>query len=400
MIKPTIPSNEKERLKSLESYDIIDTLPEQVYDDLTKLAAGITESPISLVSLITQDRQWFKSAFGLDARETSRDIAFCAHAINTPEEYFEIADATKDERFHDNPLVTENPNIRFYGGIPLVDEDGIALGTLCVIDNKPKELSTKQVDLLKALSRQVVSQLTLRRRNIEIEKEFQKKDLIYKILSHDLKGPIGSYATFLDLIKEEILTIEDSDVATEVLKLLESMRKSSVQAYELIISLLEWANTPNTILRAENSEVDINNLISEIVELKSQWAEKKDIEVESQTEKNLVQTTDKNMLATIVRNLCSNAIKYTPSGGKILIEAKRSENGKLHIKVIDSGIGMDVEKMKKFLDYDNMKISRGTAQEIGYGIGLKVCRDLSKAIEAELKHHNPPEGGTVAEIIL
>ena len=170
MIKPDFQHNERERQKALEEYEILDTLPERDFDDITQIASVICNTPIALISLIDKDRQWFKSRVGLEAPQTSRDVSFCAHAIHDPEHIFEITDARKDERFHDNPLVTEDPRIVFYAGSPLVSPEGHLLGTLCVIDRVSKKLSEEQKKSLAALSRQVVSQLELRKKNKVLEK--------------------------------------------------------------------------------------------------------------------------------------------------------------------------------------------------------------------------------------
>ena len=161
MTEPRIPRNETQRLRALHAYKILDTLAEQAYDDLTCLAAQICDAPIALISLVDRDRQWFKSRVGLDAEETSRKVSFCAHAIHHPGELLEVEDALEDQRFAGNPLVTGDPHIRFYAGMPIVDAAGLALGTLCVIDRKPRVLKQAQRQALKALSRQVMAQIRL-----------------------------------------------------------------------------------------------------------------------------------------------------------------------------------------------------------------------------------------------
>jgi GAF domain-containing protein len=163
-----IPKNESRRLNILWQYDVLDTVPEEVFDDLTDLAAHICEAPIALISLVDEDRQWFKSKIGMSVSETSRDISFCAHAI-MQDGLFIIPDASKDPRFKNNPLVTGPQKIRFYAGAPLITPDGHALGSLCVLDNKPRQLNSEQQQALRVLAHHVVSQLELRRHARELK---------------------------------------------------------------------------------------------------------------------------------------------------------------------------------------------------------------------------------------
>ena len=165
----TKPANEQARLVALDKYAILDTDPEQAFDDLTQLASFVCKTPIALISLIDEDRQWFKSRVGIKDPETSRDIAFCSTAI-LQSDVFVVPDALADERFRDNPLVVSEPHIRFYAGAPLINEDGYALGTLCVVDRAPRELQPDQKEALKALSRLVLAQMEFRR-NLILLKE-------------------------------------------------------------------------------------------------------------------------------------------------------------------------------------------------------------------------------------
>jgi len=166
-MKAPIPKKEKKRLEVLWQYDILDTVPEQVFDDLTELAATICEAPIALITLVDEDRQWFKSKVGISQNETSRDVSFCGHAI-MEDKLFIVPDAAHDQRFARNPLVLGDPKIRFYAGAPLVTPDGHALGTLCVIDKVPRTLRPEQKRALEILSRHVMTQLELRRRSLEL----------------------------------------------------------------------------------------------------------------------------------------------------------------------------------------------------------------------------------------
>jgi len=168
MQTPKLPKNEIERLIALKQYQILDTTSELLFDDITKLASKICGTPIALITLLDENRQWFKSAIGLDATETPRNISFCGHAI-LGDDIFEISNALDDERFFDNPLVTEQPNIRFYAGMPLITENGYGLGTLCVIDQTARQLSEDQRESLRILGRQVVAQIEHRMSMLKIE---------------------------------------------------------------------------------------------------------------------------------------------------------------------------------------------------------------------------------------
>jgi GAF domain-containing protein len=157
-----IPENDAARLETLRQYQVLDTDSEDVFDDLTKLAAYICDTPTALISLVDVNRQWFKARVGIQARETPRNISFCGHAI-AHKGCFIIEDALFDHRFADNPLVTNEPFVRFYAGIPLVSPEGFAIGTLCVMDRKPRQLDEKQIEALEMLANQVMSQFDLRR---------------------------------------------------------------------------------------------------------------------------------------------------------------------------------------------------------------------------------------------
>jgi GAF domain-containing protein len=164
-----IHDNDAARVAALQKYDILDSEPEKAFDDLALLASYVCKTPIALISLVDEDRQWFKSKVGITLSETRRDIAFCSVAIQQPD-VLVVRDTLQDERFRNNPLVVSDPRIRFYAGAPLITEEGYALGTLCVVDRLPRDLTTEQQEALKALSRQVLAQLEFRR-NLGLLKE-------------------------------------------------------------------------------------------------------------------------------------------------------------------------------------------------------------------------------------
>jgi GAF domain-containing protein len=180
-MKAPIPDNETQRLAALREYRILDTAAEQAYDDITALAAYLCRVPITMISLVDESRQWFKSKLGLNQRETPRDVAFCAHAILQTEPLI-VRDALKDVRFADSALVTRSPHIRFYAGFPLSSPEGFALGTLCAIDRRPRQLSVEQKTAMQALSRQVMALLELRRVSARMAEALEKVKTLHGLL--------------------------------------------------------------------------------------------------------------------------------------------------------------------------------------------------------------------------
>ena len=211
MITPPIPNEESKRLEALHNFNILDTLPEAEYDAITKIASEICQTPISLISLIDEERQWFKSKHGLDVSETHRNLSFCGHAINNPGVPLVVNDAFQDKRFADNPLVTGEPHVVFYAGVPLVTPEGNALGTLCVIDDHPRTISKNQIETLKALANQVNQLLELRKTIRLLEKNQEQLEHAYEnleqfctIVSHDVKMPLKNVEIYTELLNRRL----------------------------------------------------------------------------------------------------------------------------------------------------------------------------------------------------
>jgi adenylate cyclase len=199
-----LPKNEADRLKALQRYNILDTDAEAAFDDLTALASHICGTPIALVSLVDANRQWFKSKVGVEAIETPRELAFCAHAILNPNELLVVPNTIEDARFAGNPLVTSDPNIRFYAGAPLVTPDGFPLGTLCAIDIVPRQLSPEQLEALRILGRQVISQMELRINLVKLNRAVKK----HKQVEAKLRASDEQIVNFLEGMTDAFLALD------------------------------------------------------------------------------------------------------------------------------------------------------------------------------------------------
>lgn len=227
-----VPTNESERVRALYDLDILDTPSEERFDRITRLASQLVRAPIVLISLVDDDRQWFKSRVGLEARETPRDMAFCTHAI-MDSKVFVISDAMEDDRFRDNPLVTGDPSIRFYAGAPLTLSDGVQIGTLCAIDTKPRELTSEQEEALQDLSRIVVDELKLRQHVVELRRTRAELELANESLeefahlaAHDLRAPVKTLINMSDIVRTTSGERQERG--------LEMIREAAVEAETLI----------------------------------------------------------------------------------------------------------------------------------------------------------------------
>ncbi|MGB5414153.1 MAG: PAS domain S-box protein, partial [Polyangiales bacterium] len=250
MKAPRIPENEAERLRALESYRVMDTPPESSFDDLTTLVARILDVPIALVSLVDADRQWFKSRYGLDAPETPRDISFCGHVV-ADQELLIVPDAFEDNRFHDNPLVTGDPRVRFYAGVPIRTPDGHILGSFCAIDHEARQVSADQLDMLSILGRQVADQLELRRQLL-LTKEYEQRlrtlfeTAVDAIITIDEAGVIED----VNAVVNRLLGYEPSElVGQSVAMLMPPRHRDRLEQY-----LRQYLNDPGAKMIAATQE--------------------------------------------------------------------------------------------------------------------------------------------------
>ncbi|MRH99766.1 GAF domain-containing protein [Kriegella sp. EG-1] len=383
MLKPKNHKNEKERLKSLKSYSILDTLSETDYDNITAIASEICGTNISLISLIDRDRQWFKSKHNLDATETPRDLAFCAHAINDQDNVLIVQDARKDERFHDNPLVTGGPEVIFYAGVPLISDNGLPLGTLCVIDNKPKLLSQSQIHSLTALGKQVMNILNLRKTKISLEKtqqtleeKNQELERFAFLAAHDLKSPLTHINGFSQLLIKQY----GDKLDNEGNEMLDLMAKSSEKLKTLITGLLDYSRS-ESVLTENKTPINVEEMIKDINGL---FAFENDMMFNLKS--SIAQIlTNRTALEQILINLITNAIKYNDKE-KVKIEIGLTDS-KTHYElyVEDNGPGIAKENQEKVFEIFNVLTSKDKFGVSGNGIGLATVKKIVEKSGGQIK---------------
>ncbi|RFN58342.1 sensor histidine kinase [Marixanthomonas ophiurae] len=373
MITPAIPANEQERLAALRSYQMLDTLPEKDFDTITTLTASICDVPISFITLMDADRNYLKSQHGIDLQESPRDTSFCGHAIVDNAEVFLVKDALKDIRFKDNPVVTEQ-NIRFYAGVTLYNPDGYALGTLCILDNKPRELTDKQINALKALASQVVNLLEERKKNIalkKLQKELKENNEQLKnfagIISHDMKMPLANMIVTSDILKKKYGESMDD----QGIEYLDYLKQSSFTLSEYITGLLEHYESDKTSQKSFE-EFDTLHLFEEIVELLNINV---DCEINLPDE-NLEVSCNRAALEQILINLIGNSLKYNDKDKIVINIDSEKKNGMLYIKVSDNGIGIPKEKLKNIFDLFTTLGNLDRNGKKGNGIGLSTVKKL------------------------
>ena len=393
MKKPSNHKRESKRIESLKSYLVLDTESEEEIDNLTQLASEICETPISLVSLIDENRQWFKSKIGLEVNETSRDVAFCAHAINEKDDLFIIEDARKDKRFFDNPLVTSDPYVIFYAGVVLKSDEDLPLGTLCVIDNSPRKLSDKQIRSLKTISKQIMNLLNYKKSmhkqeelRIQLVQKNRELERFASIAAHDLKSPLANIMSAANLFSE----IYASQIDTQGNLLIDSIEKSGQRLKMLVDGLLEFTKIDDLSL-VTKTKVNLIKLTKDLTKL---IGNKDNIKISLNTTLTTIKTHP-ILLDQILINLFSNSLKY--SNKKIAeIELNVSENSSHYLFIVkDNGPGISKKNQTSIFNLFQIASAEDQFGNKGNGIGLATVKKIIEKLGGKI--HVQSEEGKGAE---
>ncbi len=390
MISAAIPSNEKERLDALRRYEILDTDAEIDLEEIVQLASAIYQTPISLVSLIDENRQWFKARLGLDVPETNRDVAFCSHVL-LEEDMMVVENALEDKRFFDNPLVTSDPNIRFYAGAPLITSDGFKLGTLCIIDKQPHKLTEQQKFALKTLSKQVIKHFELSLQNKKLAQLNELQNRLLSILSHDMRNPLVGIDGLLTMMTEGDISKEDfQDIIVDA-------SGQVKMVLTLLNDMMDWAKGAGHT-QLNKITFNLNHTAKKCLSVVNPMAENKNLTLVNHIPDDFSINADEAMVQFILRNLLTNAIKFTATGS---IEITAVSNPyDWEITVTDTGIGMTGEHISKLLNTENRYTTQGTQKEKGTGLGLLLSNEFIVKHQGNLTITSNPGQGSAFSFTL
>lgn len=392
MLQPDLPENEKTRLITLEKLQLLNSGPEESYDNITKLASFICETPVSLITLIGESTQWFKSKTGTELTEGPRKISHCAHAILNPDELMEVQDTREDERFFDNPYTIEDPKILFYAGMPLKAYNGAVLGTLCVLDVKPRLLSEVQKDALRSLAKQVENLFELKRHNLQLEKTtiaLQERNEQLKnfagIVSHDMKMPLANMIITTDLLKAKYGEKFDE----EGIQYLNYLKQSSFKLSNYINGILQHYESDN-LTEQKDEEFDIHDLLEGIIDLLNI----NDNCVINLPEENMILHCNRIALEQIFLNLIGNSLKYN-NKEEIVIDVLCTNGGRFYnFSITDNGVGIPKDKQEAIFDLFTVIEEKDRSGNRGNGIGLSTVKKLVNSLGGEINVVSEVNKGT------
>jgi K+-sensing histidine kinase KdpD len=385
-------SDEGERIQALLDYRLLDTAPEEALDNITRLTARLFHTPIALISLIDTERQWFKSRVGLDATETPREYAFCDHAIRQMGPFI-VGDALRDRRFADNPLVTADPKIRFYCGIPLRTPEGHGLGTLCVIDREPRVLSELELATLKLLARQVELELETRRRLshlqealTESEQQSRSRELMIAMLVHDLRSPLTSLTMLTTLLEP---------ASAEAIRTAEDMLAEIGRMRRMLNDVLDICLYEVGKLRARCASLEVEPFFVELVRRLARLGSARQQQLELELPSLPVKLhADGELLERVVENLVLNAMDHGPAEQPIQLAVAVAGDAGLRVEVIDRGQPLsDEARSSVFQVYPGVGREQAKTQGRGYGLGLAFCRLAVEAHGGRIEVVNGATGG-------
>ncbi|NJB94286.1 GAF domain-containing sensor histidine kinase [Xanthomonas arboricola] len=371
------PPSEALRLQALRSYGILDTPREAAFEDITRLASIICQTPIALISLVDAERQWFKSERGMGERETPLFKSMCAHAL-LDSDVLVVPDTREDVRFARNPLVTGEAPLHFYAGAVLKTSEGLPLGTVCVLDRQPRQLSAEQVDALRALARQTMAQLELRRALQVAEESDRYRSRLMAIAGHDLKTPLRTAAYAIDKMRRHanVDSVPTLVTARDAINLV-------ARNLDELATLAAASETATPDLQP----LALEDVLHSVLGVWRQPAINKCLALRH-VPTSLRVRSHPTLLTTLLGNLIGNAVKYTERG-RVLVGVRRRP-GHAVVEIIDSGIGLNLDHPEQVFQ----AFRQADPRSDGLGIGLWIVHRTAETLGCEVDVRPRPGGGT------
>jgi signal transduction histidine kinase/DNA-binding response OmpR family regulator len=409
---PAAPAvaNEAERLESLRALGLLDSAPEPDYDDLTLVAAQLCNAPIALISLVDSERQWFKSRRGIDLTETPRSLSFCAHALARPDGLLVVPDTEEDVRFAENPAVTGDTRVRFYAGTVIRSPDGHPLGTLCVLDTRPRRLTARESSALQALGRQVNRLIALRRTTRDLQTEHQRtrqlsaqaaeasrsKSEFLANVSHEIRTPLNAIIGLSGLLLDSPLSEHNREFA-------ETIRNSGEKLLALVNDILDFSKIEFGRLALETAPFDLKECVESAIDLVAAQAAEKSLDLLYWIDPQLPDRVvgDGTRVRQVLTNLLSNAVKFTTAGevfldvgGSYLERNGQSGPLRLTFAVHDTGIGIAPDQMNRLFKPFSQVDASSTKHFSGTGLGLSICQRLVALMQGHFGVESTPGRGS------
>ncbi len=378
------PLNESARLAALRSYGILDTPVEAAFEDITRIAAHVCCAPIALINLIDASRQWFKSEIGLGVHETPLETSICSHAI-LQSDFLEIPDILDDDRFNRYPMVIGSPYLRFYAGAVLKTSEGHALGTICVLDTQPRVLDEEQRGVLRALARQTMAQLELRRALAIADRAHQYRSRLVAVAGHDLRQPLSVMTVVIDEMRRKTTDAFDS----------EQLTMAGAAAGQLADGLnrLARASRVDDLCPIQLQALSMSDILLTVHETWDFIARRKGLQLTVVPCDSAI-SSNAEMLQTILDNLVGNAIKYTQHG-IVSVECHVDEDV-LEIRISDTGCGIQARLMGKI--FEAFQQLDPTSE--GLGLGLSIVQRTADLLGHSLRVVSEPRQGSTFSVIV
>jgi signal transduction histidine kinase len=384
MNEQTLQADENLRVAALKSYSILETQPEKDFDDLAELASQICQVPISAITLMDIDRQWFKSKIGFDNIDVPRQDAFCTYMMDNGLKSIEIQNMNEHYYFANNRYVVGNPKISFYAGVLLIDPNGHTLGSLCVYDTEPKKLTHFQLSALEKLANQVIQLLELRKKNELLEKnnagllsKYNELEQFARVVSHDIKSPLNNIISLTHLFQDEYGKQID-DAGNEYL---EYISTASLELKNFVDAILVYYKS-DTINTTEKEAIDWNSLFNKIISILDS---KNEYDIIFPKNSSLSFHSNKMAIEQILSNLISNSIKYNDKE-KVKVEIELIDlPTEILLSIKDNGIGIAKTDYEKVFSFFTTLGKRDRFNNNGTGIGLSTVQNMVQKLDGRIE---------------